>query len=199
MNQSTKFDILWKHVSKITNISDEELKRLSEYFLIRTFRKKDYFIRQGEVCGHLAFVNSGCFRAFNTDKNGNEFTIYFSFEDGWIGDTTSLYANFPTWISVQALEPGEVLSIGKKDFENALEKIPSFEKWYRIRSSTSYQAIQEKLINFHAETAEERYLKLLEKQPELVNRIPQHYIASYLGIKPQSLSRIRKNILINSL
>jgi CRP-like cAMP-binding protein len=199
MELNHDFALLWKHISKLARISDEEFERLAEYFSIRTFRKKDYFTRQGEVCRHLAFVNSGCFRAFNIDKNGNEFTIYFSFEDGWIGDKTSFYANSPTLISIQALEPGEVLSIGQKDFETALEKIPSFEKWYRIRSLKSYQAIQQKLITIHAETAEERYLKLLEKQPELVNRIPQHYIASYLGIKPQSLSRIRKNILINSL
>jgi CRP-like cAMP-binding protein len=199
MNQNPKYDLLWKHISKLTSISDEEFERLAECFFIRTFRKKDYFIRQGEVCRHLAFVNSGCFRTFNTDKKGDEFTIYFSFEDGWIGDKTSFYANFPSRISVQALEHGEVLSIGKEDFESALEKLPSFEKWYRIRSIKSYHAIQQKLINFHSESAEERYIKLLEKRPELIHRIPQHYIASYLGIKPQSLSRIRRSILINSL
>lgn len=121
--------------------------------------------------------------------------MYFAFINWWTGDKTSFYSDVPSRFSVQALEDSEIFRADRVRWEQALDTIPAFEKWYRVKTRKSYEAAQQKIIDNQTDTAEEKYLKLLVKSPEMVQRIPQHYIASYLGIKPQSLSRIRKNIL----
>ena len=122
--------------------------------------------------------------------------MYFAFLNWWTGDKTSFYSGSPSEnFSVQAIEETEVFRADKEKWERALDEIPTFEKWYRVKTRKSYEATQQKLIDTQTESAEEKYLKLLKNAPDIVQRIPQHYIASYLNIKPQSLSRIRKNIV----
>ena len=194
MKQGSKFSNLRNHITETDVFSDDEFEKLISYFTIVNLKKKEYFTVQGELCRYLAFVNSGCLRAFHTDNKGNEFTMYFAFLNWWTGDKTSFYSGTPSRFSVQALEDTEILQANKEKWEEALDQIPVFEKWYRVKARKSYEAAQQKLIDTQTESAEEKYLKLVKTAPEIVQRIPQHYIASYLGIKPQSLSRIRKNI-----
>jgi CRP-like cAMP-binding protein len=190
-----RFSKLRKHLEETDHFSDEEFEKLVSYLTPVTLKKKDFFTVQGDHCRYLAFVNSGCLRAFHTDNKGDEFTLYFAFLNWWTGDKTSFYSDAPSRFSVQALEESEIFRADKFKWEEALSKIPVFEKWYRVKTRKSYEATQQKIIDMQTETGEEKYLKLLKNAPEIVQRIPQHYIASYLGIKPQSLSRIRKNIL----
>ncbi len=189
-----KFLNLRHHFSDTDYFREEDIEKFISYLTPITLRKKDFFVKQGEHCRYLAFVNSGCLRAFHTNSKGDEFTIYFAFLNWWTGDKTSFYSDTPSRFSVQALEETEVFRADKIKWEEALDKIPAFEKWYRVKTRKSYEATQQKIIDTQNETAEEKYLKLVKNAPEIVQRIPQHYIASYLGIKPQSLSRIRKNI-----
>ena len=194
MDSSSIFSNLRKHFAETDYFSDEEFNSFTSYLTPVIIKKKEFFTVQGEQCTYLAFVNSGCLRAFYTDDKGDEFTMYFAFLNWWTGDKTSFYSGTPARYSVQALEESVLFRADKKNWEDALEKIPVFEKWYRIKVRKSYEATQQKLIESQTQSAEEKYLRLLERAPEIVQRIPQHYIASYLGIKPQSLSRIRKNI-----
>lgn len=120
--------------------------------------------------------------------------MYFAFDDYWIGDKTSFYSEAPARFSTQALEPSDLLACDKADWEDALVAIPAFERFYRVKVRRSYEATQQRLIDVHTESAQEKYLKLVQKSPDVVARIPQKYIASYLGIQPQSLSRIRKQL-----
>lgn len=195
MDISTQFINLRKHFEETDHFTDDEFNKLISHLTPVTLKKKDFFVMQGEYCRYLAFVNSGCMRAYYTDNKGEEFTIYFAFPNWWIGDKTSFYSGTPSRFSVQALEDTEIFRADKTHWEMALDTIPVFEKWYRVKTRKSYEATQQKIIDAQTETAQERYLKLVKNAPEIVQRIPQHYIASYLGIKPQSLSRIRKNIL----
>ena len=189
-----KFSNLRKHIEATDHFNDEEFNHFISFLTPVTLQKKEFFAVQGEHCRYLGFVNSGCLRAFHTDDKGDEFTMYFAFLNWWTGDKTSFYSDSPSRFSVQALEETEIFRVDKTKWEKALDEIPIFEKWYRIKTRKSYEATQQKLIDTHTESAEEKYLKLMKNAPEIVQRIPQHYIASYLGIKPQSLSRIRKNI-----
>ena len=189
-----EFSKLKAHFDETDFFSDEEFEKLISSFEIATLKKKEYFNQQGALCKHLAFVNSGCLRAFHTNDKGDEFTMYFAFLNWWVGDKTSFYSGTPSRFSVQALEDSEIIYADKIKWEKALDEIPAFEKWYRVKTRKSYEATQQKIIDTQTESAEQKYLKLLKNAPDIVQRIPQHYIASYLGIKPQSLSRIRKNI-----
>ncbi len=194
MASDIRFAVLRKHFNGSADFSDEDFEKLISYLTPVSLRKKEMFTVQGEKCNYLAFVSSGCLRAFHTDTKGNDFTMYFAFKDWWTGDKESFYSDTPARFNVQALEDSEILKADKVLWEQALDQIPVFEKWYRIKTRKSYEAAQQKLIEAQTESAEEKYLKLLKNAPEIVQRIPQHYIASYLGIKPQSLSRIRKKI-----
>ena len=194
MDNQEKFSKLKTHFAETDNFSDEEFEKLISFFTVTTLKKKEFINKQGNLCPHLAFVNSGCLRAFHTDDKGDEFTMYFAFLNWWVGDKTSFYSGTPSRFSVQALEDSEIFYADKIKWEKALDEIPTFEKWYRVKTRKSYEATQQKIIDTQIESAEVKYLKLLKNAPEIVQRIPQHYIASYLGIKPQSLSRIRKNI-----
>lgn len=192
MNQENQFINLRTHFAETDHFSDQDFNHFISFLTPVRLKKKEFFTRQDEHCFFLAFVNLGCLRAFHTDQNGNEFTMYFAFLNWWTGDKTSFYSGTPSRYSVQALEETEIFRANKLNWEEALDKIPAFEKWYRVKTRKSYEATQQKIIDTQTETAEEKYLKLLKNSPEVVQRIPQHYIASYLGIKPQSLSRIRK-------
>lgn len=194
MKTDSKFSNLRNHIAETNIFSDDDFEKLISYFTVVNLKKKEYFTVQGELCRYLAFVNNGCLRAFHTDNKGNEFTMYFAFLNWWTGDKTSFYSGSPSRFSVQALEDTEIFQADKKRWEEAIDHIPAFEKWYRFKARKAYEAAQQKLIDTQTESAEEKYLKLVKTAPEIVRRIPQHYIASYLGIKPQSLSRIRKNI-----
>lgn len=195
MSVSTKFSNLRKHFESTHHFSDEDFDKLESCLTRTVLKKKEFFNKQGHYCRHAAYVNSGCLRAFHTDDNGDAFTIFFAFADSWAGDKTSFYSNRPSAFSIQALEDTELFYADKRVWENALDTIPIFDKWYRANARKTYEAAQRKLIEWQTQSAEEKYLKLLNEAPDIVQRIPQHYIASYFGIRPQSLSRIRKNIL----
>lgn len=194
MERHIDFSNLREHFAETDYFSDEEFEKFTSFLTVKYLKKKEFFTKQGELCRYLGFVNSGCLRAFHTDSRGDEFTMYFAFLNWWIGDKTSFYSGTPARFSIQVLEDCEVFQADKKRWEEALDNIPTFEKWYRVKTRKSYEATQQKIIDTQTESAEEKYVNLLTNSPEIVQRIPQHYIASYLGIKPQSLSRIRKNI-----
>lgn len=194
MYQADKFSNLRNHFERTHHFTDEEFNTLISYLKVKTLKKKEFFNVQGNYCRYASYVNSGCLRAFHTDNKGDEFTIYFAFPDSWSGDKTSFYSNEPSIFSIQALEDSEIFYADKNGWEEAMDRIGIFEKWYRASARKTIEDSQRKLIEWQTKSAEEKYLKLLQDAPDIVQRIPQHYIASYFGIKPQSLSRIRKNI-----
>src|SRR6185295_14414925 len=108
MSTDDKFSILRKHFAETDVFSDEDFEKLISYFTVVTLKKKDFFTVQGEHCRYLAFVNSGCLRAYHTDNKGDEFTMYFAFVNWWTGDKTSFYSGTPSRFSVQALEETEI-------------------------------------------------------------------------------------------
>ena len=189
-----KFINLRKHFEETDHFTDKEFDLFTSFLTPVTIKKKEFFARQNEYCRYVAYVNSGCLRAFSTNAKGDEFTIYFAFQNWWVGDQTSFYSGAPSRYSIQALEDTEIFMADRVKWEKALDEVKVFERWYRVKTQKSYDAAHQKLIDSQTVTAEERYLKLLKNNAEMVQRIPQHYIASYLNIKPQSLSRIRKNI-----
>ncbi len=194
MQDQNKFDKLRAHFAETDIFSNEDFEYLTSFLTPVILKKKEYFTVQGQQCRYLGFVNSGCLRAFHANEKGDEFTMYFAFLNWWVGDKTSFYSNATSRFSIQVLEDCEIFRADKTNWEKALDNIPAFEKWSRIKVRKSYEATQQKLIDTQTESAEQKYIKLLKNEPEIVQRIPQHYIASYLGIKPQSLSRIRKNL-----
>ncbi|GIV32797.1 MAG: cAMP-binding protein [Chitinophagales bacterium] len=181
------------HITRFISITRRDFDKLTPFFKPLYLKKKDFLFRQNEVCRYIAFVHKGCLRNYHIDNKGEEQIIYFALEDWWVADLQSFFLNIPSQFNLQALENCELLAASKPDFEQAFIAVPVFEKFYRIKTQIAYTSSQQSLVE-KSETAEDRYIKLLKTAPGLVQRVPQRYLASYLGIKPQSLSRIRKKI-----
>jgi len=153
--------------------------------------KKEFLFREGDVLRHLAFVNKGCLRYYVVDPKGNEHIVYFAFEGWWIGDMDSFFQQKPTIYYMQALEDCELFLFNLPNFNRAIDET-AYGQFFKKATAQSYTATQRRYAEQNTLTAEERYLKLVENKPEIFQRVPHHLIASFLGIKPQSLSRIRK-------
>ena len=174
--------------------TEEEFALFLSYFKSKTISKKDYYLRAGDLCKSKAYLNRGCARNFVVDEQGHERILFFAFEDWWLGDFDSYYSGKPATNYVQLLEDSELLVISKENFQKSEEEIPKLKQWYSSKMLSSASAARNRIEEMKTLSAEERYLKLLEKQPHIFQRIPLQYIASYLNIEPQSLSRMRNRL-----
>ncbi len=178
----------------VSPVTDGEFDRFCALLVPMRFKKKQHVFTDQEVCRRLAFVNEGCLRYYLVDNKAEERIIYFAQEDWWVGDMGSFFSGNRSLYSLQAMEPSELLTIDKDAFETARAQCPVWEAFYRIKTAQSYSATTDRYIQFQSLSAEEKYLQLMKKSPWIFQRIPQHQIAIYLGMKPQSLSRIRKQL-----
>lgn len=163
---------------------------------IKQFKKKEFLLQEGQTCSKISFINSGCTRLFY-NVEGVENTIQFFFANSWHTDYASFLTGQPTIENMQALEACEVVQVRKTDLYKLYDIYPVFDRVGRVMAENAFLSLSKLNKMLTNEEPEQRYLNLLEQRPELVERIPQHYIASYLGIKPESLSRIRKRIFQN--
>lgn len=146
------------------------------------------------MCKHLAFVNSGCLRAYSVDHKGEEHIIQFAIEDWWISDLNSFLTGSPATYNIDAIQNSEVLLLEKSDRDHLLESVPKMERFFRLLQEANYVSTHRRINDSLSASAEERYLAFITTYPALIEQIPQNHIASYLGITPQSLSRIRKEL-----
>ena len=189
-----EFDRLVKHLQSTVHFTNDDMAKLSPFIEPSLVKKKEYLFRQGEIARYVGFVNRGCLRYYFTDDKANEHILYFAFEEWWVGDLNSFYMNEPSPNCLQALEECELFLFNLTSFEGARKLIPAFDEFITIKHRRAYTSTQQQSFESKASTAEEKYKKLLGSSPDVFQRVPQHYIASFLGITPESLSRIRKKI-----
>ena len=190
-NINHKFVELFRQTFTFT---EEEFALFLSYFTVKTITKKDYYLRAGECCHSKAYLNKGCARNFVLDEQGHERILFFAFEDWWLGDFDSYYSGKPGTNYIQLLEDSELLVISKENFQKAEKEIPKLTQWYSFKMLRSASASRNRIEEMKTLSAEERYLKLIENQPHIFQRIPLQHIASYLNIEPQSLSRMRNRL-----
>jgi CRP-like cAMP-binding protein len=175
-------------------LTDAEFEKLSEWFVPIQLENKMQFVTEGKVCCNLFFVDAGATHTFIIDKKGETHTVQFGFEGYWIGDMYSFFSGNPAIFNVETLEPTTLFAMTHADFEKACEQIPKFEIFFRILVQNGYLSSLQRIAKGFSEDAEQRYLSLIKNNPDLPQRVPQYLVASYLGIKPQSLSRIRQKL-----
>jgi len=188
------FELLHSHIEKRTHLTEEEFKLSSQFFIPRKVRKRQFLLQEGDVCRHLAFVNSGCLREYTVDQKGDEHITQFAIKNWWISDLNSFLSGVPATYNIDALQDSDVLLLEKSARENLFESVPKFERFFRLLLEANYIATHKRINDSLSASAEERYLAFIKTYPDLVEQIPQNQIASYLGITPQSLSRIRKEL-----
>ena len=188
------FDLLHAHILKRIDITDEEFARSTTFFIPKKLRKNQFLLREGEVCKCIAFVVKGCLRCYSVDDKGEEHIVQFAVEDWWISDPYSALTGEPSEYNIDALEDSELLILERGAEQQLLLEIPKFERMFRLLLENRFVANQRRITASLSTSAEDRYLSFLKTYPAIAQRVPQSQIASYLGITPQSLSRIRKEL-----
>jgi CRP-like cAMP-binding protein len=188
------FNLLRAHIKKRVHLTDEEFEIISKFFIPKKLRKKQFLLNEGEVCKHIWFVNSGCLREYTIDNKGNEHIIQFAIEDWWVSDLHSFLSGLPSKYNIDALEYSEVLMLEKNVRDKLLDACPKMERFFRLLLEANHIASQRRVNDALSTSAEDRYLKFIQTYPKLFETVSQNQIASYLGITPQSLSRIRKEL-----
>ncbi len=190
------FDRLKTSLDQLLPLSREEFIHFATLLTTRRLAKHELFLRAGEVCTHIAFINQGCLRYYYL-KDGNEFNGQFFFEGAWVGDYHSFLTGQPSVQYIDALEDTDLLIIKRTDLQMLYDEHPRFERFGRLLAENVVIGSQRRTASLLFDTPEERYLKLIVDRPKVMERIPLHHIASYLGVKPESLSRIRKRLADN--
>jgi len=191
------FSLLRTHIEKRIQLTDEEFNICSRFFIPKTIKKHRFLLNEGDVCKYLGFVNSGCLREYTIDNKGIEHIIQFAIEDWWVSDLNSFLSGLPATHNIDALQDSELLLLEKSAREELLNASPKMDRFFRILLESNYIATRQRVADSLSESAEDRYLKFIKTYPKLFEQIPQNQIASYLGITPQSLSRIRKELTPN--
>lgn len=149
-------------------------------------------LHEGEMCQFEAFLLKGCIRKYFIDANGSEVIVQFGIEDAWVSDISfSIYEDKPSQVFIETLEDSEFLVFTPQNKETLFAKVPKFERAFRILVQRNLSVTQHRLFNTIAKTAQEKYTEFLEQYPSIPQRVAQHYIASYLGISAEFLSKVR--------
>lgn len=189
-----KWSKIKNSIDAIISLTEEEWLLFANAFETRLMKRNDFFLKEGQICNFIGFVNYGALVYFKILDNGTEVTTDFAFENDWVTNNQSRLCQAPALINIRAIEPTEMLVIKNQDLNELYIRIPKVERLGRILIEQAYIRIVQQSIDLQLLSAKERYEQLLQKSPEIIQRAPLYHIANYLGIAPKSLSRIRKEI-----
>ncbi len=194
-NHIERYSLFRNHIENFSKIQDEDWELLVPHLTIRSFRKNQFFIREGKRALDVGFVIEGMFRHFYT-KDGEEKTTYFYFENHLISSYISCITGDPSLISMQALSNSSCIIFPYKVLNDLFEKSKAWQKFGRLVAEYLAIGLEERMVSLLMQSPEERYISLLNSgKNKIIERIPQHYIANYLGITPVSMSRIRNRLM----
>ncbi|GAA4469321.1 Crp/Fnr family transcriptional regulator [Nemorincola caseinilytica] len=182
------------HISRYVPLSEEDALAIGKRTSTTTVEKKEYLLKEGQVCRYSYFVEKGCLRMFFITDKGTEQITQFALEGWWMADNMSLLQQAPSGFCIQAIEPAEVVYIDQAQQERLIKEVPQTERYFRIMMQYAFAAAQQRVRFFHDLSKEESYRHFADRFPGFVQRIPQYMLASYLGITPEYLSEIRKKI-----
>ncbi|MFC3561124.1 Crp/Fnr family transcriptional regulator [Pedobacter jamesrossensis] len=190
-------EVLFKHIEQKVSLSSADKEFIKTIFVKKRLRKKQYLLQEGDVCKYLSFVAKGLIRTYNVDEKGEEHMSIFGWEGWWLSDFNSFLSGEPAVFNIDAIEDSEVMMITRADYDALTIKVPIMDRYFRILFQNSLVTKERRLMSSITHTATEKYLQLIASNPEIISRIPQNMVASYLGIAPETLSRIKRNLAHN--
>lgn len=182
---------LIKYFNNLIPLNDEEIELVTAYFKPRLYRKRQYVLQEGDVCIHFNFVIRGCLRMYKVDEKGSTHIIQFASENWWLTNIGSFHERKPSELNIDALEDTMVFQISYDNLIALYIQVAKFDRIFRVLIENSFVTLQNRLLQNISSTAEDRYNSFIEVYPHLSNRLPQTQIASFLGITPEFLSRLR--------
>jgi CRP-like cAMP-binding protein len=188
------FDLLISSISRHISLTKEEIDFFTSLLKSKSLANGEFLLREGDVCKYESFVIKGCLKTYYQDENGLEHIIDFSIEEWWADDLYSLLTQTPSKSNIKAIEDTDILQIGKTDLEQLYQKVPRFERFFRILFQNAYISQREQINLAISASAEERYLLFIKKKPYAEKRFSQKDIASYLGVTPQFFSALKKKL-----
>ncbi len=189
-----KFQSLIEHFETYLSFEADEKELIESRISWRKIKRKESILQAGDVCRYYTFVLSGCLRLFITDQVGKEHNILFAAENEWISDIASFHSGIPSQSTIQALETSEVIQIAQQDLYFLYLNILKLDRIFKVIAEEKYVELQNRVFFTISSSGQQRYLTFLKQYPNLANRLPNTQIASYLGITPEFLSMIRKEM-----
>jgi len=188
------FDVLRRYLEERAPFTEDDLAVVRAAFLPKTLAAGEFLQRAGDVTRYAAFVASGCLRNYVIDARGKEHIVQFAPETWWLADNTSLRAGTPSEYFIDAIEPSELLLIDAPSHQSLVDRVPSYAAAFRTGLQKHAAAKDRRIVSNLSASAEERYLEFMATYAAIATRVPQWMLASYLGLTPETLSRIRKHL-----
>lgn len=182
------------HFQKYLPLTDEEKALISSKAKQRTIKRRQMILQEGFVCRHYSFVAQGCFRMYAVDEKGIEHNVEFVAENEWIADIGSFHAQKPSKMFIEAIEASMIIQIEQQDLYFLYINIPKLDRIFKVIIENKFVELQNRVLQNISSTAQQRYQYFLEQYHALATRLPNTQIASYLGITPEFLSKIRKDL-----
>lgn len=189
-------NVLFSHIAQKVPLTERDKTAIETFLIAKKLRKRQYLLQEGDVCKYLTFVAKGLLRTYSVDDKGDEHMSLFGWEGWWVSDFNSFLTGQPSVFNIDAIEDSELLMISQENYETLMLEVPIMDRYFRILYQNSLVTKERRIMSSITHSAEEKYLQLVQSSPQLLERIPQHLIASYLGIAPETLSRIKKNIVL---
>lgn len=188
------FSVLEKFIHSRFDISSEKMEKIRSYFTLVTTKRNEILMQYDQICKHYYFINRGCIRLFTINRDGADSSRYFAFEGNFATALPSFIDQKPAEEYLQTIEKSELLSISRKDFYHLVETVPEFAKIYNEILELGFIIAQKRIYSFQGFDALEKVRWLIEYQPKLLLRVSNRMVASYLGMSPSTLSRIKTKL-----
>lgn len=187
-------DLILQNISRHIQLDKTETDFFISLLQSKKLKRKEFLLKQGDICKTENFIIKGCLRTYTIDENGFEHIVMFGIEDWWVGDLYSFLTQSPATYFIDALEDTEILQISKANLDKLFERVPKFERFFRLILQNAFIAQQQRINQNLSYSAEQRYLDFIFKHPNLEQRLSQKQVSSYLGITPVFLSILRKKL-----
>ncbi len=188
------FEQINKNVCRKNDFTVSEMDYFNSILQHKVVPKKTLLLQEGEICKFEAYILKGCIRKYYINEHGHEVILQFAIEDWWVSDIASFHEEKPSMLFIETLEDCELLILTPESKEKLLREIPKFERIFRLLVQRNLSSMQNRLIDTIAKPAQEKYLEFIKQYPTIPQRVAQHYIASYLGITAEFLSKIRTKL-----
>lgn len=190
------YDRYFQEFNKRVLLAEEEQEFIKNYLTVKKIRKRQYLLQEGDVCKFVAFVEKGAMRLYRVNEDGTEHIVVFALDGSFVTDLYSFLTNEPSTYNIDAIEESELVIITKSASDELRQQSRKYQEFAFQATSEAYIQLEKRVTSTISLSLEERYKELTAHYPDIIQRVPQHMIASYMGLNPETLSRVRKRIQI---